>query len=275
MSDSPINASIRETSTWQINKSEHMYTELNTKWQTQTSPFRSALPIGTLRGININPRLDNRNTHLRLTIPTRTEKKRLHLKQAVCQCFGRKEKNNAKKRIASQFKASWSHQGVSKLKGEEHQIALLPLLRVRLKGGAYPHRDYGVLEKRRPRSAPERVAEMESIPCKGLRVALMLNFPKPHPPFLLFLCSLKIIYCGLSTVSQGVGRKYIAGGPNRRGREISEGPTQNIYVCAKMIKWFCSIRGQTVHCCSCEKNRSMFSISRRLQFSVIRNIPTD
>jgi hypothetical protein len=42
---------------------------------------------------------------------------------------------------APQFRASWSHQDASKLKGEEHQIALLPLLRVRLKGGAYPQRE--------------------------------------------------------------------------------------------------------------------------------------
>lgn len=165
MSDSPIEVPIRETSAWQINNSEHMYTELHTKWRTQTSPFRSALSIGTLRGMNINPRSGhNRNTRLHLAIPTRTEKKRLHLKQGVCQCFGRKEKKKARKNIASQFRASWSHEGVSKLKGEEHQIALLPLLRVRVTGGAYPHREYGVLEKQRPRPATERVAEMESVP---------------------------------------------------------------------------------------------------------------
>jgi hypothetical protein len=64
----------------------------------------------------------------------------------------------------------------------------------------------------------------------------MLKFPNPHPSFLLFLYSLKIIYCGLSRVRQGVGRKYIAGSPYRGEKEISEGPTLNIYVCAKMIK---------------------------------------
>lgn len=80
--------------------------------------------------------------------------------------------------------------------------------------------------------------------------SINVEISEPSSPFLLFFCSLKIIYCGLSTVRQGVGRKYIAGGPYRGEREISKGPTLNIYICAKMIKWLCIIKGRTVHCCS-------------------------
>jgi len=91
-------------------------------------------------------------------------------------------KNTARESLASQYRASWTHQGISKLKGEEHQIALLPLLRTGLTDRAYPQGDTGECGVFQEQRRPEPVAKMQFLSWKEIRVALMLSLPTlPHP----------------------------------------------------------------------------------------------
>lgn len=228
------------------------------------SPFRSALPIGTLRGMNINPRSGhNRNTRLHLAIPTRTEE------TGCMPMFRREGEEEDQKEYSISVQGLVIPPGCIQVKSWRASNRFTASLASESNGwslSAQGVRGFG--------KAKISACSSDGVrPLKGIRVALMLKFPNPHP-----LCFSSSVLSKLYIVAWvGVGGKYIAAGPYRGEREISKGPTLNIYICAKMIKWLCSIKGRTVHCCSLwrVKRRSIFSVSHRLQFCITLNTATN
>jgi len=166
--------------------------------------------------------------------------------------------------LASQFRASWTHQGISKLKGEEHQIALLPLLSRRPTDRAYPQRDTGECGALQEQRRPEPVAKMQFLSWKEIRVALILSLPTlpaptpSHPPFPRAYSFLSKIYTWcLSRGEAGGGKRMKIYSPRSLQKR-------------KKNQW----RTNPKHLCFCPQNDKIILWTENRDFCLSVNVGT-